>query len=65
VVEQNLTSLIGDINAGDIDTDQILLQLKIQVKDMEQIRQNLLNLNKTIVDGYGEISPATKQFLIE
>jgi PAS domain S-box-containing protein len=65
VIEQNLTSLIEDINAGDIDSDQILLELKIQVKDMEQIRQNLLNLNKTIVDGYGEISPATKQFLIK
>jgi PAS domain S-box-containing protein len=65
VVERNITTVIKDINAGDIDNNQVLLQLQLQVKNMEQIRQNILNLNKTIVDGYGEISPASKQFLTE
>jgi PAS domain S-box-containing protein len=65
VVERNITMLIKDINAGDIDNNQVLLLLQIQVKNMEQIRQNILDLNKTIVDGYGEISPASKQFLTE
>jgi hypothetical protein len=65
VVERNITMLIKDINAGDIDNNQVLLLLQIQVKNMEQIRQNILDLNKTIVDRYGEMSPASKQFLTE
>ena len=65
VVEQNITSIIKDINAGDLDMDQILLELNLQVKNMDQIRQNIIDLNKTIVNGYGEISPASKQFLTE
>lgn len=65
VVEQNITTLLEDIKAGDAEGEQVLLQLQIQVKNMEQIRQNILDLNKTIVDGYGEISPASKQFLTE
>jgi PAS domain S-box-containing protein len=65
VVERNITTVIKDINTGDIDNTQVLLQLQIQVKNMKQIRQNILDLNKTIVDGYGEISPATKKFLTE
>jgi hypothetical protein len=65
VVEHNITTLIKDINAGDIDNNQVLLLLQIQVKNMEQIRQNILDLNKTIVDRYGEMSPASKQFLTE
>jgi len=65
VVEHNITTLIKDINAGDINNNQVLLLLQIQVKNMEQIRQNILDLNKTIVDRYGEMSPASKQFLTE
>ncbi len=65
VVERNITSVIRDIDAGDLEKDQILLELRLQVKNMEQIRQNILDLNKTIVDRYGEISPASKQFLTE
>jgi PAS domain S-box-containing protein len=65
VVEQNITTLLEDIRAGDAEGEQVLLQLQLQVKNMEQIRQNILDLNKTIVDGYGEMSPASKQFLTE
>jgi PAS domain S-box-containing protein len=65
VVEQNITLLLEDIKTGDADGEQVLLELQLQVKNMEQIRQNILDLNKTIVDGYGEISPASKQFLTE
>ena len=65
VVERNVNGIIKDISTGDIDNSQVLLQLQIQVKNMEQIRQNILDLNKTIVDGYGEISPASKKFLTE
>jgi PAS domain S-box-containing protein len=65
VVEQNIITLLEDIKTGDADGEQVLLDLQIQVKNMEQIRQNILDLNKTIVDGYGEMSPASKQFLTE
>jgi PAS domain S-box-containing protein len=65
VVEGNVNGIIKDINTGDIDNSQVLLQLRIQVKYMEQIRQNIIDLNKTIVEGYGEISPASKKFLTE
>jgi PAS domain S-box-containing protein len=65
IVERNLTTVIKDMDAGDLDKYEVLLQLHLQVKNMEQIRQNLLDLNKTIVDGYGKISPASKKFLTE
>jgi PAS domain S-box-containing protein len=65
VIERNVNGIIEDINTGEIDNAQVLLQLQIQVKNMEQIRQNILDLNKTIVDGYGEISPASRKFLTE
>ena len=61
VVERNINSVIKDISAGDLDRDQVLLELRLQVKNMEQIRQNILDLNKTIVDGYGEISPGIEK----
>jgi two-component sensor histidine kinase len=65
VVKRNIAAIIKDVSAGDLDNNQVLLELQLQVKNMEQIRQNILDLNKTIVDGYGEISPASKQFLTE
>jgi hypothetical protein len=65
VVEQNIATLLEDIKTGDTEGEQVLLQLQIQVKNMEQIRQNIIDLNKTIVDGYGKMSQASKQFLIE
>jgi two-component sensor histidine kinase len=65
VIERNVNGIIEDINTGEIDNAQVLLQLQIQVKNMEQIRQNILDLNKTIVDGYGEISLASRKFLTE
>jgi PAS domain S-box-containing protein len=64
-VRQNITLLIEDINAGNIDQTQVLLELQIQVKNMEQIRQNILDLNKTIINGYGELPAASKKFLTE
>jgi hypothetical protein len=65
VVGQNITMLLEDIKTGDAQGEQVLLQLQLQAKNMEQIRQNILDLNKTIVDRYGEISPVSKKFLTE
>jgi PAS domain S-box-containing protein len=65
VVRQNIANLVEDIKGGDIRHDRVVPQLQLQVKHMEQIRQNILDLNKTIVDGFGEIAPASKKFLTE
>jgi PAS domain S-box-containing protein len=65
VVEQNLAQLIDDIEGGDLEQDQVVPLLHLQVKNMEQIRQNIVDLNKTVVDGFGEITPASKKFLTE
>lgn len=64
-VRQNITLLIEDINTGNIDQTQVLLELQIQVKNMEQIQQNILDLNKAIINGYGELPAASKKFLTE
>jgi len=65
VVGQNIALLEEGIIRGDFSQEEIVSQLTLQVKNMEQIQQNILNLNKTIVDGFGEISPASKKFLTE
>lgn len=65
VVGQNLVLLGDGISSGDFSQEEVVSQLNLQVKNMEQIEQNILNLNKTIIDGFGEISPASKKFLTE
>jgi hypothetical protein len=43
----------------------VVLQLKIQMKNMEQIRQNIIELNKAITEHGDELSAATRKFLME
>jgi PAS domain S-box-containing protein len=65
VVGQNIALLGEGIKNGDFSEDEIVSQLMLQSKNMEQIQENLRDLNKTIVDGFGELSPASKKFLTE
>jgi PAS domain S-box-containing protein len=65
VVGQNIALLGEGIKNGDFSEDEIVTQLMLQSKNMEQIQENLRDLNKTIVDGFGELSPASKKFLTE
>jgi PAS domain S-box-containing protein len=65
VVEGNLGSVVGDIDRGDVVCADITLQLRLQIKNIEQIRNNIIELNKAIVDRSGEISDASKKFLTE
>lgn len=65
VVEGNLGSVVGDIDRGEVISPDITLQLRLQVKNLEQIRSNIIELNKVIVDRSGEISDASKKFLTE
>jgi PAS domain S-box-containing protein len=65
VVEGNLAGVVEDVEKGDVICADITLQLKLQIKDLEQIRKNIIELNKGIVDRSGELSEASKKFLTE
>ncbi|MGA2162666.1 MAG: PAS domain-containing protein [Methanoregula sp.] len=65
VVEGNLAGVVEDVEKGDVICADISLQLKLQIKDLEQIRKNITELNKGIVDRSGELSEASKKFLTE
>lgn len=65
VVGGNLLALKQDVEEKKIQYESIAVELSLQAKHMDQIRVNLIDLNKTIVDGFGEMSPASKQFLTE
>jgi PAS domain S-box-containing protein len=65
VVEENLSLMVHDIEHGQADNHDLSLQLKIQIKNLEQIRQNIIELNMGIVDRFGVLSDASKKFLME
>jgi len=65
VVEGNLAILVNDIENSESETRNVSLLLKIQIKNLEQIRKNIIELNKAIVDRSGELSDASKKFLTE
>ena len=65
VVEENVSIIITDIENSQFDSHDVSLQLKIQVKNLEQIRQNIIELNKVIVNQSGDLSDASKKFLTE
>jgi PAS domain S-box-containing protein len=63
VVEENLGLMVMDIEAGEMEIPAQLLSLKLQMKNLEQIRQNIIDLNAHIIEHNEELSLATKQFL--
>ncbi len=63
VVEENLVIVVNDFEHGDSEPKNVSLQLRIQIKNLEQIRKNIIELNQAIVDRSGEMSEASKQFL--
>jgi len=65
VVEENLAILVNDVERGDFESTDVSLVLKIQINNIKQIRKNIIELNKAIVDRTGEISDASKKFLTE
>jgi len=65
VVGGNLAAMVADIRSGENDPDVIALQLNLQVKNLDQIRYNIIHLNTTILEGFGEISEESKKFLTE
>jgi light-regulated signal transduction histidine kinase (bacteriophytochrome) len=65
VVEENLTIVVKDIEDGESEPGSMSLPLRIQIKNLEQIRRNIIELNKAIVDRSGDISESSKKFLTE
>ena len=65
VVGENLALVIEEMESGDAECHDVMLQLRIQVKNLEQIRQNIIELNKAIVERSGDISEPVKKFLLE
>ena len=65
VVGQNIALLGEGIMRGDFNQEEVVSQLMLQAKNMEQIQENLRDLNRTIVDGFGELAPASRKFLTE
>jgi light-regulated signal transduction histidine kinase (bacteriophytochrome) len=65
VVEGNLAIVVNDIENSESETRNVSLLLRIQIKNLEQIRKNIIELNKAIVDHSGELSDASKKFLTE
>ena len=65
VVEENIATMVHDIERGEFESTNVSLELKIQIKNLKQIRKNIIELNKAIVDHAGELSDASKKFLTE
>lgn len=65
VVEENIAGIVTDVERGGCDSADVALQLKIQMKNVEQIRQNIIDLNKVITEHGDELSAATRKFLME
>jgi hypothetical protein len=63
VVEENLAIVVNDIEHSESEPQNVSLQLRIQIKNLEQIRKNIIELNQAIVDHSGEMSDASKHFL--
>jgi hypothetical protein len=65
VVEENLLIIVNDIERGELEFANGSLQLKIQIRNLEQIRKNIIELNKAIIEHSGDLSDASKTFLTE
>ncbi len=64
IVRYNVSSVISDIKSGKQDMEDIILVLSLQEKNLRQIKKNIVDLNRAIVESYDKISPESKQFLI-
>ncbi len=65
VVEENITIVVHEIENGESEPRTVSLPLKVQIKNLEQIRKNIIELNKAIVDRSDDIPDAAKKFLTE
>jgi len=65
IIENNLESVVSDIDRGNMIIPDITLQIRLQIKNLEQIRSNINEFNKAIVAHSNGIPDASKKFLTE
>ncbi len=65
VVEENIAMVVSEVGSGGCNPENVVLELKIQMKSLEQIRQNIIELNKAITEHADKLSPAIRKFLTE
>jgi light-regulated signal transduction histidine kinase (bacteriophytochrome) len=65
VIEENISLVVADVEGGQFEVRDVVLQLKVQIRNLEQIRQNIIELNTAIVDRTSGFSEASKKFLTE
>jgi len=65
LIRDNLYDLVTRVDSKDIAFDDLLLQLNIQMKNADQIIENLHELNKAITQSFEEMPPVMKKFLSE
>ena len=63
MIKQNILNAINDFEKEETDREELILILKLQVKNLEQIQENLRYLNEKIVEGIPHITQESKQFL--
>jgi PAS domain S-box-containing protein len=63
VVHENIAVIIADIENGDADRKNLLLQLHLQEKNLAQIRLNVRDLNQRIFDHKGDIPSVSNDLL--
>ncbi|WP_421908079.1 PAS domain-containing protein [Methanolacinia petrolearia] len=65
IIRDNLYELHEKINVGDIGTEEILLELMIEIKNSEQILRNLQDLNRAVQNSFKEMPDELKDFLLQ
>ncbi|EHQ34170.1 PAS domain S-box protein [Methanoplanus limicola] len=63
IVNDNLAEIITDLQSRDINTEIIISKLIIQMKNIEQINNNLNELNRSIVERRNEIPDYFRRFI--
>ncbi|MCK4269988.1 MAG: PAS domain-containing protein, partial [Methanogenium sp.] len=65
LVKNNLENMIEQIQSEEMGCEDVILQLKVQVKNNEQILHNLRELNQAIIGSFGEIPEEYVEFLLQ
>jgi len=65
LVKNNLENMIEQIQSEEMGCEDVILQLKVQVKNNEQILHNLRELNQAIIGSFGEIPEEYTEFLLQ
>ncbi|MDE4908906.1 PAS domain-containing protein [Methanogenium marinum] len=65
VIKNNVDELIIRLENNECSTEDLILQLRIQTKNAEQIIENLFELNKAVSMAFEDMPPELKRYLSE